>query len=80
MAESRPQHAPHKLMGIRDRDYMKRPSDDDARRASSPDAKLEAFLSGFLSRHPRFFLVASVVLAVLVVLAIVVTKFAGKNH
>jgi hypothetical protein len=67
-------------MGIRDRDYMKRPSDDDAQRASSPDARLEAFLSGFLSRHPRFFLVAGGVLAVLVVLAIVVAKFAGKNH
>jgi hypothetical protein len=59
---------------------MKRPSDDDARRASSPDAKLEAFLSGFLSRHPRFFIVAGVVFAVLVVLAILVAKFAAKSH
>jgi len=67
-------------MGIRDRDYMKRPSDDDARRASSPDARLEAFLSGFLSRHPRFFLGAGIMLAVLIVLAIVVSKVAGKAH
>jgi hypothetical protein len=67
-------------MGIRDRDYMKRPSDDDAERALSPDAKLEAFLSGFLGRHPRFFLVAGLVLAALVVLAIVVAKFAGRNR
>ena len=73
-------HFPNKLMGIRDRDYMKRPSDDDAQRASSPDARLEACLSGFLSRHPRFFLVAGVGLAVLIVLAIVVTKVAGRAH
>jgi hypothetical protein len=67
-------------MGIHDRDYMKRPSDDDSQRASSPDAKLEAFLSGFLSRHPRFFLVAGLALAVLVVVAIFATKLAGKNQ
>ena len=67
-------------MGIQDRDYMKRPSDDEAQRASSPDARLEAFLSGFLDRHPRFFLVAGVILAVLIVLAVVVTKFAGTNR
>ena len=67
-------------MGIRDRDYMRRPSDDDAERASSPDAKLEAFLSGFLGRHPRFLLVAGLVLAALVILAIVASKLAGKNH
>jgi hypothetical protein len=59
---------------------MKRPSDDDTQRASSPDAKLEAFLSGFLSRHPRFFFVTGLALAALVIVAIVVTKFAGKNH
>ena len=67
-------------MGIRDRDYMKRHSDDDAERASSPDAKLEAFLSGFLSRHPRFLLVTGLVLAGLVVLAIVVSRFGGTSH
>jgi len=59
---------------------MRRPSDDDAERASSPDAKLEAFLSGFLGRHPRFLLVAGLVLAALVILAIVASKLAGKNH
>jgi hypothetical protein len=66
-------------MGLHDRDYMKRPSDDDARR-SSPDAKLEAFASGFLSRHPRFFIVAGVVLAAFIVVAILVARFAGKSH
>jgi len=74
------QHFPNKLMGLRDRYHMKRPSDDDAQRASSLDARLEAFLSGFLGRHPRFLFVAGLVLAALVILAIVATKFAGKNH
>ncbi len=67
-------------MGLRDRDYMKRSSDDDAHRASSLDAKLEAWLRGFLDRHPRFFVITGVALAVFIVVAILVGKFADKNH
>ena len=66
-------------MGLGDRDYMKRPSDDDLRRAASNDARLEAFLSAFLSRHPRFLVVAGVALAVLIVASIIIAKFAGKG-
>jgi hypothetical protein len=68
-------------MGIQDRDYMKRPSDDDDdRRASSPDSRLEAFLSGFLQRHPRFFLYVGIGLAVLVAVAIVVASLTTRSH
>ena len=67
-------------MGLDDRDYMKRASNDEAHGASSPDEKLEAFFSGFLSRHPRFFVVAGVVLAVVIVLAIVIAKMGDKNN
>ena len=67
-------------MGIRGRDYMKRPADDEAPRAPSLDGKLEEFFSGFLNRHPRFLLLAGVALAVLVVLAIVVAKLTEKSH
>jgi hypothetical protein len=67
-------------MGLQDRDYMKRPADDDAQRAPSLDGKLEEFFSGFLNRHPRFLLLAGVALAFLVVLAIVVAKFTEKRH
>jgi len=62
-------------MGLGDRDYMKRSSDDE-QRTSSPDEKLEAFFSGFLGRHPRFLIMASVALVVLIALAILVAKFA----
>jgi hypothetical protein len=65
-------------MGIYNRDYMKRPSDDDHERASSPDARLEAFFSGFLQKHPRFFLYLGIGILVLAALALVVVKFSSK--
>ena len=67
-------------MGIQNRDYMKRPSDDDDRRASSSDSKAEEFLTRFLQRHPRFFIYLGLGLAVLVVVAIVVVVLASKSH
>ena len=68
-------------MGILNRDYMKRPSDDnDDGRGSSSDSKLEAFLSGFLQRHPRFFLYVLIGLAVLVVVAVVLAKLTTKGQ
>ena len=66
-------------MGLLDRDYMKRPPEEDAP-ASTPDARLEALLSGFLNRHPRFFLLAGVLLATLILLAILIARFAGRSQ
>lgn len=65
-------------MGIRNRDYMKRSSDGDDERSSQPDAKLEAFFSGFLGKYPRFFFYLAGVIAALVIIALVVTKFSVK--
>jgi len=65
-------------MGIYNRDYMKRPSDDDEERAYGSDEKLEAFFSGFLRRHPRFFLYFGIGLTVVVVAAIVLAKTSSK--
>jgi len=42
-------------MGIDDRDYMKRPCDDDER-GSSPESRLEVFFGDFLREHPRLLL------------------------
>jgi hypothetical protein len=68
-------------MGLDDRDYMRRASNDEAQgSSSSPDEKLEAFFSGFLSRHPRFLVVAGVVVAVVIVLAIVIAKLGDKGN
>ena len=58
---------------------MKRPSDDDGGRPSTPDAKLEAVLSGFLQRHPRFFIYLSVALAFLIIVALLLAKFSDKG-
>ena len=62
-------------MGIRSRDYMKRPSDGDGGEPSTPDTKLEAFLSGFLNKHPKFFIYLSVALVALIVIALLIAKF-----
>jgi hypothetical protein len=65
-------------MGIRSRDYMKRPSDDDGERPSTPEGKLEDFLSGFLQRHPRFFVYLGIALVVLIIVGLLLAKFSGK--
>jgi len=67
-------------MGIEDRDYMKRSLDDDDQLASSPDDKLEAVFSGFLEKHPRFFVHLGIAFAVLVIVALVAAKLLGKSH
>jgi hypothetical protein len=68
-------------MGLDDRDYMRRASNEEAEGASSSaDEKLEAFFSGFLSRHPRFLVVAGVVVAVAILLAILIAKMGGKGN
>jgi hypothetical protein len=66
-------------MGLDDRDYMRRASKE-AEEASSPDEKLEAFFSDFLSRHPRFLVVAGVIVAVAILLAIAIAKMGGKGN
>ena len=63
-------------MGLDDRDYMRRSPDDDSQRSSSPDEKLESFLSGFLARHPKLPMVIGVALVVLVIAVIVGVKLA----
>ena len=62
-------------MGIQSRDYMKRPSDDDGERSSTPDGKVEALLSGFLQRHPRFFIYLGIALVALIIITLLVAKF-----
>ncbi len=63
-------------MGIQSRDYMKRPPDDDDHASSTPDAKLEAFFSSFLHKHPRFFLYVGVAIAILAIAAVIIIKLA----
>jgi len=67
-------------MGIQDRDYMKRPPDDESLHPSSTDNKLEEFLSGFLARHPRLFLYVGIGLLALVILAFIMVKISGNRQ
>lgn len=67
-------------MGIRDRDYMKRPSDDDGERSSSSDSRAEEFVSRFLRRHPRFLVYVSIGICALIVIALVVAKFSSPRQ
>jgi len=67
-------------MGIRDRDYMKRPSDDDGPHNSSSDSNAEEFARGFLEKHPRFFLYVSISVGVLIVAAVIISKFSQARR
>jgi uncharacterized membrane protein YukC len=67
-------------MGIRDRDYMKRPSDDDGQSDSSSESKAEEFVSRFFQKHPRFVLYVGIGLVILIVIALIVAKFSGTSH
>ena len=59
---------------------MKRPSDDDGERRSSPDSKAEELVSRFLQKHPRLFLYVGIGLGVLIVIALVVAKFSSASQ
>jgi hypothetical protein len=56
---------------------MKRPSDDDGDRPSTPDSNVEASLSAFLRRNPRFFIYLVIAFAVIVIIAFLIAKFSG---
>ena len=66
-------------MGIRDRDYMKRPSDD-GQNGSSSDSKAEELARKFLKKYPRFLLYLGIIIGVLIVTAFLVFKFSGAGH
>jgi uncharacterized MAPEG superfamily protein len=66
-------------MGIRDRDYMKRPSDDDGPRgssysSSSTDSRAEEIARRFFEKYPRFFLYLGIGIGILIVAAVVFGK------
>jgi hypothetical protein len=75
-----PQRNTTDKMGILNRDYMKRPSGDDDRHASSPDSRAEEFFSRFMERHPRFFLYVGIGLAAVIIVAIIVARLLDKSH
>ena len=71
-------------MGIRDRDYMKRPSDgdgyDDSRPSSRPKSKAEEIAEQILKKYSRLFVYCGIGLVILIVAALIVTKFSAGGH
>ena len=67
-------------MGIRNRDYMKRPSDGDDERSSSPESRAEEFAQRVLARSRKLVLIGGIVLAILIIIALIMSKFSGGSH
>jgi hypothetical protein len=59
-------------MGIQNRDYMKRASDERGGPFSSPDDKVEAFLGNFVHKHRRLLIYSGIALAVLIIVAVAI--------
>ena len=67
-------------MGIRNRDYMKRPSDGDDERSSSPESGAEEFAQRVLARSRKLLLIGGIVLAIVIIVALIVSKVSGSGH
>lgn len=65
-------------MGVRDRDYMKRPSDDDGKK--DPSSKAEELAQKFLDNFPKFLMYGGIGLVVLIVIVLIIVKFTSAKH
>jgi hypothetical protein len=68
------------FMGIRDRDYMKRRSDDEADRGSSLESKAEAIAERIMARLGKFIAVTAIALGIFALVLWIVSKVFGGNH
>ena len=68
------------FMGIRDRDYMKRPSDDDDERSSSPESRAEEVAQRVLARFRKLRMIGGIALAILIIVAFIMSKMSGGGH
>jgi hypothetical protein len=67
-------------MGIRNRDYMKRPSDGDDERSSTPESRAEEFAQRVLARSRKLLIVGGIILGIVIIIALVMAKFSGSGH
>jgi hypothetical protein len=65
-------------MGIRDRDYMKRPSDDDGEGGSSSESRAEESAQRVLARSRKLILIGAITLGILIVIALVLARLSGS--
>jgi hypothetical protein len=67
-------------MGVKDRDYMKRPSDDgDYERSSSPESRAEEFAQRVLARSRKLLLIAGIVLGILIIIGLVMSWLSARH-
>jgi hypothetical protein len=71
---------PLRIMGIYDRDYMRRQPEGDEDRAPRRGDQMDAYFSRFLARNPRFFTRAGIALAALFVIGLIALKFLGRGR
>ena len=67
-------------MGIRDRDYMKRPSDGDDEHDASTESKAEEFARRVLARSRKLILIGGILLGILILVALIMSRFSGGSH
>jgi hypothetical protein len=65
------------FMGIKDRDYMKRPSDDDGGEGSSSESRAEELAQRMLARSRKLVLIGGIGLGILIIVALVMSKLSG---
>jgi len=65
-------------MGIRDRDYMKRRSDDDPD-GSSPESKAEEIAQKLLNKFPQLLLYCGIGLVILILITLAILKIAENK-
>jgi hypothetical protein len=56
---------------------MKRPSDDDD---STPESRAEEFAQRVLARSRKLILIGGIALGILIVVALIVSKYSGEGH
>ena len=59
---------------------MKRPSDGDDERSSSPESRAEEFAQRVLARSRKMLIVGGIVLGILIIIAFVMAKLSGSGH
>ena len=67
-------------MAIRDRDYMKRPSDGGDGDGSSAESSAEEMAQRMLARSRKLLLIGGIVLAIVIVIALIASRLSGDGH
>jgi len=59
---------------------MKRHSDGDDERSSSPESRAEEMAERILARSRKLILIGGIALAILIIIALIISKFSSGGH